>query len=940
MTLPRASSTPAGASTAAPWQLRLLGAVQLQQGPQLIERFPSRAVVLLLARLALAPDRAHPREELVELLWPGAELAVGRNRLRQVLSTLKALLEPAGAPTVLLADRLSLRLADGALQCDALRFEQALRAGRTQEAAALWRGELMPGHYDEWVLQERQRLAALHDRLPEEPVPSVPAALPATPLPHYLTRLFGAELPLARVHQQVRTQRLVTLLGPGGSGKTRLAVEVAQAFGEPVPWAVPAAEPGPVFDGLAFVPLVACEDTAQLLAAVAQALQLRVATADPARAVATLAEALAGRATLLVLDNFEQLVGAEGGAPVRLVAALLAAVPRLHVLVSSRRALGLDGECCIEAEPLALPADAGAAGSPAVALFVDRARAARADFQLGPHNQAAVVALVRKLGGLPLALELAASRTRSFAPAEMLRLLEGGEATGAHLALLARMGPRGAHDPRHASMAEVIAWSWRLLDDAERTLLLALCTFAGDAPTAALAAMLGEPEAHVAARLDALVAHSLARASMAEGGATRFSLMEPVREFALAQMAPGQAATLRAAQRRWLLRWAHSLGTAPPPARVAAELRTVHAVLAAAAEAPHEALQIALALRGYWDTDGLPGALLPALEQGLSQLAAGVDEQHLRCDLHEMLAYLRFEAGYAPEALAHADAAVAAAGADAIEGLSRRARALVRRAWVELAAGRSDDAAGPAYDRLQGWLEDAMALAQACADREAQARALHQLAVVASHVRGNWPLAETQLAQAQALWQALGDRRKAHARLRNRAQCWQHMGRGEEALATFAFCEREAREQGDWVGQIDSLLSLTAQLARYRRWAEALDACRRCVTLSWQRWHRHGLGYALWNPPRLLARLRQPEAAMPLMAFAVRFWQQSFGTLSRADERYVRRVRGLVTAQLGAARAQALWLEGEALDIRQAVALALTSTSTLTPTLSPRGASA
>ncbi len=907
------------------WQLRLLGAVQLQQGPRLIDRFPSRAVVLLLARLALAPDRAHPREELVELLWPGAELAVGRNRLRQVLSTLKALLEPPGEPTVVLADRLSLRLAAGLLDCDALRFEQALRAGRTQEAAALWRGELMPGHYDEWVLQERQRLATLHERLPEPDLPGLAAPEPATPLPHYLTRLFGAELPLARVHTLVRTQRLVTLLGPGGSGKTRLAVEVAHAMAEPVAWAAPTAEPGPSFDRLAFVPLVACDSSAQLLAALAQALQLPAAAADPVRAVAALSDALAGRATLLVLDNFEQLVGADSGSPVRAVAALLAALPRLHLLVTSRRPLALDGECCIEAEPLLLPSgantDADTAASPAVALFVDRARAAQADFHLGPHNQAAVVALVRQLGGLPLAIELAASRVRSCAPAEMLRLLQAGDGGGAHLALLARSGPRAGHDPRHASMAAVVAWSWRLLDDAERGLLAALCVFAGDASAEALAHVLGEPAATVAARLDGLAAHSLIRAAADAPGPARFGLMEPVREYALGQITPGQATQLRAALRAWLLHWARGLGGAPPPARVAPELRTVHAVLAAAAEAPHEALQIALALRGYWDTDGLPGALQASLEQALAQLPTGSAEAPLRSDLHEMLAYLRFEAGFAPEALAHADAAVAAAGHEAGGGISRRARALVRRAWVELAASRSDDDGSPAYERLQGWLDEALQLGQAAGDREAQARALHQRAVIASHVRGDWPLAETQLAEAQALWQALGDRRKAHARLRNRAQCWRHMGRADEALASFQSCERAAREEGDWVGQIDSLLSLTALLAERRCWAEALAANRRCVALCWQRWHRHGLGYALWNPPRILARLRRPEAAMRLMAFAAQFWERSFGPLGRADRLYVRRVRALVAAQLGSARAELLWQEGQGLDIAQAVAL-------------------
>ena len=240
-----------GVAGEARWQVSLLGTLAAFDGVQRIERFPSRAVAVLLARLALAPARAHPREELVELLWPGVALDVGRNRLRQVLSTLKSLLEPAGVPgaQVLQADRLAVRVVPGALACDAVDFERHLRAGRHEQAQALYRGELMPGHFDDWVHTERQRLAALHESLPASS-PARPKALAtvgpgsaARPgptastdptllasLPTYLTRLFGADLAAARLRAAVLAQRLVTLLGPGGSGKTRLAVEVAQAL--------------------------------------------------------------------------------------------------------------------------------------------------------------------------------------------------------------------------------------------------------------------------------------------------------------------------------------------------------------------------------------------------------------------------------------------------------------------------------------------------------------------------------------------------------------------------------------------------------------------------------------------------------------------------------------------------------------------------------------
>ena len=926
-----------GGAGEARWQVRLLGTLAAFDGVQRIERFPSRAVAVLLARLALAPARAHPREELVELLWPGVALDVGRNRLRQVLSTLKSLLEPAGVPgaQVLQADRLAVRVVPGALACDAVDFERHLRAGHHEQAQALYRGELMPGHFDDWVHTERQRLAALHEQLPAaspaQPKalatvgpgqaagpgrPGIPGTDPAllASLPTYLTRLFGADLAAARLRAAVLAQRLVTLLGPGGSGKTRLAVEVAQALRSQPVWPAEPAGTAARFDRIAFVPLVACTRAAQCLDAICRALQLpggagagssagsgsgAEAEADSAvqadaqaQGLARLCTALAGQRVLLVLDNFEQLLGEAEP----LVGALLAQLPGLQVLATSRRALGLDGETCIQAEPLMLPLEAtpaaAAGANPAVALFVDRARAVRADFHLGERNTAAIVALVRLLHGMPLAIELAASRVRSFPPAEMLALLSppaasAGAATapahaGRQLTLLARSGPRAGHDPRHASMAQVIDWSWRLLDPAAQQLLQALTLFAADASAAAVAAVVARPVADTAAALDDLVSSSLVRVSAAQGDAStaavpRFDLLEPVREFAAERMPPEAARAGRARLRAWLLAWALGLGASAVPARVAPELGTVHAVLASAGAdageggAARDALALAVALRAYWDTDGLPGSILTALEQALQTLAgpdAAGSHAALVADSHELLAYLRFEAGYVDAARQHADAALLAAAADP----ARRAAALVRRAWVEIAGGRSgggdgggdgsdsdgrdggDSGTGPA--RLRAELAEALALAQQCGHREAQARALHQQAVLATQSQADWRGAEVLLAQSQDLWLALGDRRKAFARQRNRAQCWLHMGREAEALASLERCEEAAREDGDWVGQIDSLLSLSSLRATRHEWALALALAQRCVVVSWQRWHRHGLAYALWNPPRLLARQR------------------------------------------------------------------------------------
>ena len=941
---------PAAASVdrEARWTLRLLGRVEASDGDRVVLRFPSRAATALLARLALAPERAHAREELVELLWPGVAPDAGRNRLRQTLSTLKSLLEPAGQPglRVIEADRIHLRVVPGALACDARQFESWMRQGRASEALALYGGELLPGHYADWIDLERNRLAALHaDGLARQsaadpiahrlstdaaahqpPPPPDHAAAPvvassqqrpqagatASPLPSYLTRLFGAELPAARLQSQVLAHRLVTLIGPGGAGKTRLAVEVATVLRDRSAWVPPADEAtASGFDKVCFVSLVSSLTFAQFVEAVARA--LRLPSADD---VTGLAPALSGLRTLLVLDNFEQLVDTAATS----VAQLLDAVPTLHVLVTSRRRLGLDGEMLCIAESLSLAeADAAlaeAAANPAVALFVDRARASLSNFHLSERNRSAVIGITRLLHGLPLAIELAASRARSFSPAELLQLLQTGNGPNS-LALLERSSTRGAHDPRHASMSGVVAWSWGLLDAEARRVVLALKAFSTHAGSAAVAAVAGMPVAHAAARLDDLVQHSLARAL--PGEQTRFELYEPVREFAATQSDDAAAAQMRL--RRWLLAWIQALQKPLRRSDVVVELAEVRSVLAQADTPAGFALQLAVALRDFWESENLPASTLHTLRAATRQLPP---QDPLLADALELLASLFFAVGYAQDARSLADQALAAAGLEP----SRRARALVRRAWIEVASGRTADRAQAHHLQIRDQLHEALGLARTSGDRAVQAMALQQLGIMAAHIHASpqgadVPAAEALFEQAQALWQALGDQRRANARLRNRAQCWVQMGRLEDAMAAYRMCERAAVAEGDWLGEIDCLISTSEVLVRRRNWSAALEANRRCLALCWKHWHRHALAYALWNPGRVLARLHQPEPAMQLMAFASVFWTSTFGPLTQDDERHIRRVRGLVAHQIGVARTEHQWQRGLALDVAGAVRLLL-----------------
>ncbi len=449
---------PSGFFDALPrWRVQLLGDVRLRSAQgRVIERLPSRAVALLLARLAMAPQRAHPREELVDMLWPDAGLDVGRNRLRQVLSTLKSLLEAPGLVgsegAVIVADRQSLRAAPGALGCDVLDFEACVRARDRAAAFALYRGPLMPGYFDEWVLDERQRLEGLAERMDFEslaaqaptlqapPEPAMPDAVRATTLPSYLTPLHGADETLLRLQSAVATHRLITVMGPGGSGKTRLAVEAAWRLTRD---AEPIGAAAARWSSVTFVSLVTASTAEAALDAIGGSFQIGASSELEARRTA-LQRALRGRRALMVLDNCEQIaepLAAE-------LAILLDRVPELHVVATSRRALGLDGELVFSLLPLRTPAQrdglALVAESPAVALFVNRARVARADFHLSERNAVAVADLVRWLDGMPLAIEIAAARVRTLGPAAMLSLLQQEDHAG--LAFMARSGPRGGRE--------------------------------------------------------------------------------------------------------------------------------------------------------------------------------------------------------------------------------------------------------------------------------------------------------------------------------------------------------------------------------------------------------------------------------------------------------------------------------------------------------------
>ena len=335
-------------------------------------------------------------------------------------------------------------------------------------------------------------------------------AVVAPDLPSPATRFVGRDAQLRRLRERLQSERLVTLTGPPGSGKTRLAIEVARAASRSFA------------DGVWFVPLAPIEDPEHVAAAVARALGLKEEAGVPMREV--VGRSLAGRHLLLVLDNFEHVLD---GATV--VAGWLAAAPRLHCLVTSRAVLHLSGEHEFGVPPLAVPTDPddpAAVTSEAVELFVERAGAVTPGFETDEQAVRDIAWICRRLDGLPLALELAAARTKALPVAVIRSRLDQSLEL---LTLAARDVPE-----RHRSLHAAVTWSYGLLTPAERGFFRRLAVFRGGwSLDAADAVTLASRElgADVLDLTTSLLDESLIRRQPEARAEARYDMLETLREY-------------------------------------------------------------------------------------------------------------------------------------------------------------------------------------------------------------------------------------------------------------------------------------------------------------------------------------------------------------------------------------------------------------------------
>jgi predicted ATPase/class 3 adenylate cyclase len=700
--------------------------------------------------------------------------------------------------------------------------------------------------------------------LPSEFPPPRAAEAERPGLPRQLTTFVGRERERSEVKETLAGTRLLTLTGPGGTGKTRLAIQVASEV------------MGSFEDGAVFVPLAPIADPALVIPTIGQTLGV---AEDPGRPpIENLIDHLARKRMLLVLDNFEQVIDA---APQ--VGELLTSTEALLVLATSREPLGLAGEREYAVPPLSLPDVAhlppleSLSQFSAVALFIVRARAVRPDFEVTAANAPAIAELTARLDGLPLAIELAAARAKILSPEAMLKRLESRLSLGAPT--------RRDLPQRQQTLRDAIAWSYDLLDEEDRRLFARASVFVGGF-TLEFAEEVCNPGGELGIDtldgLASLVNKSLARRVDVEGGDLRFLMLETIREYARERLEEmGEAEEISARHATSFLELAERARpalTGPDQVEWLRRLSAEHDNLRAALTSSEERGDLDTALR-------LAGSLWRFWQ--------------FRGHLHE--AKTRLEGLLARTGPSETDA---------------RARALEAAGGVAYWMG---DFAG-----ARRWYEECLEIRLGLGDKAGIAEARYNLSFahgIAPEPLRDLPTAKRLLHEARALFEELGDRRGIAKSMWGLATLAYETESWERAAELGAKTVELFRQLDDRFGLAWALHLQGLALAIVERSEEAHRALQESLTMFLEADDRSALSLLLGDLAILAGSRGDAERALRLSGAAAAVEEKVGTGLLHSSSGLSERLREL-PGMLPKAESDLLYAEGRAMNLQEALAYA------------------
>ncbi|MGC2229218.1 MAG: protein kinase [Candidatus Sulfotelmatobacter sp.] len=747
-----------------------------------------------------------------------------------------------------------------------------------------------------------RELAAIRDRFSEKPVKQ--AEIRPSNLPVQRTGFVGREKEVAAAKELLLRQdvRMVTVTGPGGIGKTRLAVQVASGLVERFP------------GGTYFVPLASLSDPGLIASVIVQTLGIREAGGQSPLEIlkGNLQDSLCAP-MLLLLDNFEHLVQAA-----LTVAELLSASPNLKVLVTSRAALHVSGEHEFPVSPLALPDSRFKLSveilsqCPAVALFVQRARAVKPDFELTRENAATVAEICARLDGLPLAIELAASRVKVLSPSLMLtrlasrlQLLTGG----------ARDMPR-----RQQTLRAAIDWSYDLLTAAEQKLFRRLSVFVGGCTLESAEAVCnpkGDLDLDLLDGMASLVDKSLVQEVEPSQGESRFMMLETIREYALEKLeASGEEGLTKRAHAAYCLVLAEEEPTGQCGAegmewseRFAREHENFRAGLQWLTETGDAewGLRLGTALFRFWEireylAEGrdqldkllkLAGAAGPTKGRARALFAAGV---------------LAGEQGD----YASADKLINESQDIALQLGDKEGVAVSLNALAVFARDRSDVA------RAHILFEATLGLWRELGDQKAIARALSNLANVLK-LQGDYDRARSLHAECLSIFQGLGDRTGVAWSLNYQGDIARDHGDTAAARTLYEQGLGIFRELSDRWGIAGTLADLGSLAREQGNYSSARSLYGESVKLFQELDHKRGVARLLECSACLAATQLDAERSLRLAGAAAALRQNIGAPLTPAEqaklEASLHAARKALTDTVGTKA----WLEGWALPVEKAV---------------------